>query len=104
MDISLAAVIVLVTLAVVSVISLLIFRWKNRIRIKGPFDTSLEIEGSNENTRQMPAIRATNVESRRGGLTAHDSSGEGIEIENVKVQEDIDLRTEKLDEKFDPKA
>jgi hypothetical protein len=101
MDTNTAIVVVVGLLAVVAVSFLLVFRGRGKVKLKGPFKTGLEMHGSND---PAPGIRGEDLTSEKGGLTAHDKTGRGVDVKTARTQKDINLILEAPPEDPDPKG
>ena len=91
MDKTTAALIALGILALVFIAFFAVFRSKGKGKIKGPFGTSLEVEGANEPAAQ-PGVRVKDAQAG-GNIRAQDSAGHGVDAEKLKAKGDIDLST-----------
>ena len=104
MDTSLTAVIVIVIFALIAVAVLIRFRKGASAEIKGPFGTSLKVDGTNNDALPRGGINAEGIKSRKGGLLAENDSPEGINIRNVDVEEEVLLSNKNSAKTNDPKA
>ena len=59
--------------------------------MRGPFNTRLEMNGSNVPAPSEPGVRAEDITAEKGGLTAHDESGRGVDVKKVRTQKDVNL-------------
>ena len=84
-----AGVLVVAVFGLIAIVVL--FRFRNaRIKIKGPGKLGMDVDASDP-----PAIRAEDVNSRKGGITATDETGRGIDANKVEVEKDIQLKVER---------
>ena len=83
------AIILIAVLACIAVAAFLFYRQRCRMEIKGPLNTSLKLDASNEPSAPTPAVKVEGAKSRAGGLVAQDRTGRGAEVKDVEVQEDI---------------
>lgn len=80
-------------MALVAVAFFMVFRHRGKLKAQGPFNTRLELDGSNEPAPPAPGVRAEDLSSKEGGLTAHDESGRGVDVKRVQTKTDINLTT-----------
>jgi len=104
MDVMTLAVVVVAIFALVVVAILLVFRQRASGKIQGPLGTGLEWDAANAPPPTTPAVKVKKVESRGGGLLAEDRTGRGVDLKDVKVQDDILASSEPPTGKQDPKA
>lgn len=104
MDTTLAVVIVIAIFALIVVAAFLVFRQRGRVRIKGPFDTGLDLDASNQAAPPMPGVKVKGAKSTGGGLVADDRTGRGADVEEVEVQDDILVSSAPPSEQPGPKA
>ncbi len=84
------SIVLIITLfAIIIVSSFLIFRRRVKAKIDGPLGVKLDIDASNQSPASKPAIRISEAESSGGGILAEDNHGAGVEINKVKVADDI---------------
>jgi hypothetical protein len=95
-------VLIIALFALVAVGAFVVFRRRARVDIKGPFGTGLNLSGSNDPAPIQPGVRVADAASRRGGLTAADSTGRGAEVQRVDVDKDINVSSSPPPEKADP--
>jgi len=86
MDKTTALVIVLGILALVFVAFFAVFRSKGKGKIKGPWGTGLEVEGSNETQR----TRVRDVDAGRN-VRVTETGGRGVDASKLKAGEDVDI-------------
>ena len=82
-------VLIIALFAIILVSGFLIFRRSVRAKIDGPLGMKLHMDASNQSPEGKPAIRISEAESSRGGILAEDNHGAGVEINKVKVADDI---------------
>lgn len=104
MDENTAIVLVLALLALVAVAFFMVFRHRGKLKMQGPFNTGLEMDGSNEPAAPGPGVRADDLSSEEGGLTARDESGRGVDVKRVRTKNDINLTTSSPEGRDPPKA
>ncbi len=92
---SLVIVIVIALFAVVIVAAFLVFRKRGKVKINAPLGLGLEIDATNQTQEKQPAIKISDAESSGGGILAEDHQGGGVEINKVKVADDIIATSEK---------
>jgi hypothetical protein len=97
------AVIVIAIFAVIVIAAFFVFRRRAKVEIKGPLNTGLTLDASNE-PPISPAIRIEGAKSRGGGLTAEDGTGRGADVRDVDVQTDIRVSSNPSNSRTDPKA
>lgn len=88
MDTTAATILVVIIFALIIIAAFVIYQ-RSKVKIKGPFDTGLEVDGSNEPAPIQPAIRAKDIKSRRGGMVADDQTSRGVDVEQVDVEDDV---------------
>ena len=86
---SLLIVFVIALFAIVIIAAFLVFRKHGKVKINAPLSMGLEIDASNQPQQKQPAIKINNAESSGGGILAEDQQGGGVEINKVKVADDI---------------
>lgn len=91
-----AGVLIVAIFALLAIVGFIRFKQKAKLRIKGPGNTSMDLDASND---PQPAIRAHDVKSRKGGFSAQDGTGRGADIEKVDVEKDIEITTKPNDPK-----
>ena len=91
MDVTKAAVIVIIVLifALLIIVVSLLFRKYIIAEINAPFGLKLKLRGANSSNSQKPGISVKGITSREGGILAEETTGHGIEIENVDVKDDV---------------
>jgi hypothetical protein len=77
--------IIIALFALVIVAAFIVFRQRGKVTIKGPLDTEVDIDASNEPTPPTPAVTIDNAKSKAGGLLAEDNTGRGANVRNVEV-------------------
>lgn len=75
--------------AVVIIAAFLVFRKRGKVKIEAPLGMKLEIDAENQSQEKAAAIKISDAESAGGGILAEDRQGGGIEINKVKVADDI---------------
>lgn len=88
MDTTTAAILVIIIFALIIIAAFVIYQ-RSKVKIKGPFDTGLDIDASNEPAAIQPAIKAKDIKSRRGGMVADDQTSRGVDVELVDVDYDV---------------
>lgn len=78
-------------LVLLAVTLMLVFRWRAKLKVKGPFGVSAELDGSNQ---PNPGVRGEGLYSRAGGIEATDKTGKGVELTRSSAQKDIHLTNE----------
>jgi hypothetical protein len=82
-------VLIIALFAIIIVSGFLIFRKRVKAKINAPLGMKLELDASNQAPENRPAIRIRDAESSGGGILAEDEHGGGVEIDKVKVADDI---------------
>ncbi len=82
-------VLIIALFAIIIVAGFLIFRRSVRAKIDGPLGIKLDMDASNQEPEKKPAISISDAESSGGGILAEDNHGGGVEINKVKVADDI---------------
>lgn len=94
-------IIVIVTFALLVIAAFAVYKLRIKARIKGPFNTEVEISGSNEQPQSEPLVSIKDVKSRSGGLSVDEHTGGGISVHNAEVETDIIVKSiSGEDEKF----
>jgi len=99
-----AALFVIVVFALIIFAVFLRFKRRGAAKIKGPFGTGLEIAGSNDPPLHQPGIYAKDIVSREGGILAEDSTGFGVDIQNVNAKEDVLISSQPLQQSSNPQS
>ena len=99
MDTNLTYIIIVGIFAIIALVAFFQFRKRTKVDFNGPFGTGLKVDASNEPTPPTPAVKGENIKSRKGGLKAHDETGRGVDVKDVEVEKDVDLKST-----ADPKA
>jgi hypothetical protein len=86
---SITIVLVIAIFALIVVATFLVFRKRGKVKINAPLGLGLEVDASNQTTEKKPAIQISDAESTGGGILAEDNQGNGVEINRVKVADDI---------------
>lgn len=94
MDTNTAIILVVALLALVAIGFFAVFRRRGKLKMQGPFNTSLEMQGSNESGSQPTGVKGEDLISEEGGLNAHDKTGQGVDIKRAHTKKDINLITE----------
>jgi hypothetical protein len=89
MNINTAGILIVAIFAIIVIAVLLVFQSRSKINLKGPFQTGLEIDASNEPPKQTPGVLVEDAKSSEGGLLAEDFTGRGAEIRKLEVKDDI---------------
>ncbi len=89
MTTTIAAVLIVIVFALIVIATFIVHRQRNKIKIKGPLGTGLELDSSNDPTPSQAAIKAEGIKSREGGLMADDQTGRGIDVKQVDVKDDV---------------
>lgn len=93
MDKNVAYVLIVLIFAIIAIVAFFLFRRRTRIDVQGPFGTGVRVDGSNESTLPNPTVRGANIKSRTGGLTAHNETGGDVDVKDVEVDKDVDLKS-----------
>ena len=91
MDTTTAVILVIILFAVIVIVAFLLYRQRGGAEISGPFGLSLKVKGSNDLPKQKAGISAKGITSHEGGVKAEETTGQGIEIENVDAKKDVIL-------------
>jgi hypothetical protein len=86
---SITILIVIALFALIIVSAFLVFRKRGKVKITAPLGLGLEVDASNQTTEKKAAIQINDAESTGGGILAEDNQGNGVEINRVKVADDI---------------
>ncbi|TAK92733.1 MAG: hypothetical protein EPO07_19145 [Verrucomicrobia bacterium] len=86
MDITTGNVVVTSILALVFVAFFAVFRSRGKGKIKGPWGTGIDVEGSNE----PQPTRVKEVEAG-GNVRVTESSGRGVDASRLKAQGDVEI-------------
>jgi len=90
LDTTTASVIIIGILALVVIIGFFLYRKSGNTEIKGPFGTGVKFDGKNDSSSNS-GIKAKGLKSQEGGISADDTTGKGIEIEDAHAKDDIIL-------------
>jgi|RhiMetdeSRZDD1v2_1073273.scaffolds.fasta_scaffold1087217_1 hypothetical protein len=97
-----SAVIVVAIFAVVIIVAALAFRHRLRASIKGPGRMSMEMDATNPLPR--PGVQAKNITAQRGGVTATNETGSGIDVDTVNAYKDVNITNRPSQESLPPKS
>jgi hypothetical protein len=86
---STSIVLIIALFAIIVVAGFLVFRKSVKAKIDGPLGMKLDMDASNQPSESKPAIRIRDAECSGGGILAEDNHGAGVEINKVKVADDI---------------
>lgn len=92
MDTNVTSIIIVGILAVIALVAFFFFRQRTTVEVKGPLGTGLKVDASNQPAPSAPGVKGETIKSRKGGLTAHDETGHGVEVKDVDVEKDVDLK------------
>jgi hypothetical protein len=95
--------IVVLIFAVVIIAALLLSRQVG-VRFKGPLSTRFHMDASKHSSSPAPAVDLEDVTSRRGGLTAQDTTGRGSRVKKARVEKDIIASSTLPQRDTDPKG
>ncbi|MGC2694699.1 MAG: hypothetical protein WA738_02825 [Candidatus Angelobacter sp.] len=84
-----AGILIVVVLGLVAIFAFLRYSQRARVKIKGPGNIGLDLDASND---PQAAIRVEDAKSRKGGLSATDETGRGIDGRKIEVEKDINLK------------
>ena len=84
-----SVVVIVALFAIVVVSGFLAFRKRVKAKINAPLGMKLDIDASNQTAENKPAIKISDATSSGGGILAEDNQGGGVEINRVKVADDI---------------
>jgi hypothetical protein len=98
------AVIILALLIVLALGFFLVFRRRGRVGLSGPLGTRLELQGSNDPPAPTPGVRARDIESATGSVSARDKSGRGGDVAQVRAHKNVSLSNEAPGGSSGPKA
>ena len=90
----------LIVVAVVGLTRTFGGRRRSKVRVKGPFGTSVDAESCSEDPAAIVVKRASSCE---GGLSVTDDTGRGIQLGAVSTKGDISLATGAADGSLAPK-
>ena len=77
--------------ALIVIFTLILFRRRIEIVIKGLLGTEFKVSGENNSANQTPGVKAKGITSQAGGVLAQDSTGRGIDVENIVANKDVVL-------------
>ena len=97
-------VIVLALIVVLALGFFLIFRRRGKIDLKGPFDSHLKLEGSNDPAAPAQRIRARNVQTETGSISVKEKTGGGVDVEGMNAHKNVTLTSEYPGGSTDPKG
>src|ERR1043166_3811695 len=99
-----ATVLVVALLALIVIVVANLFRGNIKTKLKGPFGTKLDIEGTNPSAADQAALHAKGIISREGGISAEDTTGRGINAEDFDAKLDVHLSTGNPEVPLHPKS
>ena len=70
------------------------FKKQVKAKIEGPFGTSVDVEGSNEQPVPNPGVTVSGAKSHAGGLRAEDRTGRGANVKDVETYGDIQVSSD----------
>ena len=97
-------VLIIIAFALVAIGAFVVFQQKARVEIKGPFNTGITVDGSNEKPAAPPDLFIKKMESTDGGFLLDQEPAEKTAIEDVKVKDDILINRKAAPPKSSPKA
>lgn len=97
-------IIVVAILAVVAIISLIVFRQRSKVEMSGPFGTKVSIDGSNDPPPPTPGIKIGTAVSHGGSTVTEDHTGRGITADKLEAQGDVRTTLSQTENTPDPKA
>jgi hypothetical protein len=105
MDSTTAAVIVAAIFGLVILGFFMVFRARGQAKIKGPFNTQLEVRGENQklNIDTKPGVSVQDAVSRSGKLVAADETGRGTSVKKVDIFGDIEATSSPTEQPQIPK-
>ena len=86
---SLVIIVVVALFTLIVVTAFVVFRKRGKVKINAPLGMKLDIDAENQIPEKKPAIKISDAESTGGGILAEDNQGGGVEINKVKVADDI---------------
>lgn len=86
---ALVIIIVIALFALIVVSTFHVFRKRGKVKISAPLEMKLDIDTVNQTPEKKPAIKISEAESSDGGILVEDNQGGGVEINKVKVADDI---------------
>lgn len=89
MDTNTTVILIIIIFALIIIGAFFRFRQRGKAEIKGPFGTSLSVQGSNEPSPQQAGITAKGITSREGGVLAEDNTGRGVFAESIDAKDDV---------------
>jgi hypothetical protein len=84
-----AGILIVVVLGLVAIFAFLRYGRRARVKIKGPGNTGLDLDASDD---PQAAIRAEDVKSRKGGITATDETGWASTPKRLKSRRTLSSR------------
>lgn len=103
MDTTTAAILVVVLFAIIAVAAFFVFRQRSSVKIKGPFETGLELDASND----PPPASGVTIEDAKAGrnIAARDEYGNPVTVRRVDAKEgDVTASSTRPRNDTDPKA
>jgi len=85
------AALVAIVFALVLIFAFSRYRRAIRGRILGPFGTQLQVDGNNDPPAIEPAIKAHDLTSTEGGISATDHTERGIDMRKASAKRSIEL-------------
>lgn len=85
---------IVIILAIVAIVGFVVYRKRTHTVIKGPFNTGVSIDASNESAAAPPAgVSMTGVKSG-GDVTAHAKTGGAVTLDAIEAKGDVTGTTE----------
>ena len=101
MDTTTAAILVVVLFALIAVAAFFVFRQRSSVKIKGPFETGLELDASND----PPPASGVMIEDAKAGrnVAARDEYGNPVIVRRVDAKGDVTASSTQPRNNTDPK-
>src|SRR5687767_2507706 len=93
--------IVMAIFAVVVIVVTVVFRQQIKTVFKGPGGMKFKLNASNPTLG--PGVRAKNITSQKGGVTATDETGRGADVDKVNAHRDVNITSSLPQENLPPK-
>lgn len=85
---------IIIILAGVAIVGFVVYRKRTRTVIKGPFNTGVSIDASNEPSNAPPAGVSMSGVKAGGNVKAHAKTGGAVKLDTIDAEGDVTGTTE----------
>lgn len=97
-------IVVVAALAIVVIVSFIVFRGRSNVEMSGPFGTKVKIDASNDPPTPTPGIKIGTAVSHEGSTITEDQTGRGIEAQSLEAKGDVRTTLSQIENDPRPKA